>query len=98
MLPMAKEPTNQDILNKLSSIEERMATKTEIAEVTEVVSFIKNRVVTIEDKVEKLEIKMDTVSEKLTAVERSLTNRLDNEVDKRGRLEARVTKLEVARK
>jgi prophage DNA circulation protein len=65
-----------------------------VTTLVESVTFMKNNMVT------QTEFKKEIgdLKEKITAVERSLGNRLDNELDKRGHLEARVTKLEVARR
>lgn len=81
---MSKKDTTEEILEIVTFMKDNMATKTELQELASDVGELKKD--------------MKEVKEKITAVERSLTNRLDNELDKRGHLEARITKLEVARK
>ena len=71
-----------------------------IDELAEVTAFIKDRVVGIEERVisteknvQRLDVKIDGVEERLTQKIHSLSNRMDYELDKRKSLEVQMRKV-----
>ncbi len=63
-------------------------------ELLDTVVFIKDKVVSLEDKIVSLDDKLTKFQSETTMQFTGIMQRLDHELDKRGRIETRIEKLE----